>query len=134
MNARIMEFKILGERNAPLVALESNKNIPFHIERVYYLFGTEKGVKRGFHAHRKLQQIMICVSGSCTVLLEDGKKKLRVVLDRPSVGLYLSGMIWREIHDLSDDCVILVLADQHYDENDYVRSYEEFLSIVSRNL
>jgi dTDP-4-dehydrorhamnose 3,5-epimerase-like enzyme len=129
-----MEFRILGVREAPLVALESGKNVPFRIKRVYYLFGTRKGISRGFHAHKNLQQILICVRGSCKVFLDDEKEKMQVSLDRPDTGVYVGRMVWREIHDLSDDCVILVLADDYYREDDYIRNHEEFSRLRSTHL
>jgi dTDP-4-dehydrorhamnose 3,5-epimerase-like enzyme len=133
MDARIIEFRILGAEEAPLVALESGRNLPFHIKRVYYLFGTKKGISRGFHAHRNLRQVLVCVRGSCNVLLDDNKERMQILLDRPNVGLYIGSMVWREIHDLSDDCVILVLADDYYREHDYIRNREEFSRPSSKN-
>jgi len=132
MNARVVDLKVLGVPQAPLVALESGRNVPFEIERVYYLFGTAAGKSRGFHAHKKLQQLIICVRGSCRVLLQDGKEEMEVFLNKPNKALYLSAMIWREIHDLSQDCVLVVLADQYYDEHDYIRDHERFLEMAER--
>jgi len=130
MDARVIDLKVLGVPQAPLVALESGRNVPFEIKRAYYLFGTAAGVSRGFHAHKKLQQLMICVRGACKVLLYDGKEEMEVFLNKPNIGLYISAMIWREIHDLSQDCVVVVLADQYYDEDDYIRDRERFLEMT----
>jgi len=129
MNARILEFKVLGDEKGALVALESKVNIPFDIKRVFYLFGTKEGLKRGCHAHRTLNQVLVCVSGSCRILLDDGVEKNEILLKDPHIGLCVGNMIWSEIYDLSDDCVILVLASDYYDEADYIRSYKEFVDI-----
>jgi dTDP-4-dehydrorhamnose 3,5-epimerase-like enzyme len=130
MNVRVIDLKVLGMPQAPLVALESSRNVPFEIKRIYYLFGTAAGVSRGFHAHKKLQQLMICVRGACKVLLQDGKEEMEILLNKPNMGLYIGAMIWREIHDLSQDCVVVVLADQYYDEDDYIRAHERFLEMT----
>jgi len=124
---KLIDFSILGDSRGSLVALESNKNVPFDIKRVYYIFGTKNQVSRGFHAHKDLQQIAVCVSGSCEFLLDDGKTRESVVLDNPSRALYIDNNKWREMHNFSDDCVLLVLASKYYDESDYIRDYNEFL-------
>src|SRR3989442_7225326 len=127
MYVRMIEFKILGGITAPLVSLESNRNVPFEIKRIFYLFGISLDMKRGKHAHKTLQQLLVCVRGKCKVLLDDGSEKRSFLLDKPELGLYMSNMIWLELSDFSEDCVLLVLADQFYDEGDYIRNYEEFL-------
>lgn len=120
-------FPPLGDDRGSLVALEGKKTVPFAIQRVYYLFGTTSGVSRGFHAHKKLQQVAVCVTGRCRMVLDDGKEREEVWLDSPTEGLLIGNMIWREMHDFSPDCVLLVLASEHYDEADYIRSYEDFI-------
>ncbi len=120
----------LGDERGSLVALEAAKTIPFDIQRVYYLFDTKPGVSRGFHAHKKLQQVAVCVTGQCRMVLDDGKERKEVWLDSPTQGLLISNMVWREMHDFSPDCVLLVLASEHYDEADYIRSYEDFLGMI----
>ncbi|EHH3929662.1 WxcM-like domain-containing protein [Escherichia coli] len=122
-----IEFKKLGDERGSLVSLEQNKNIPFEIKRIYYIFGTKDGVSRGFHAHKNLQQVAICVKGSCRFLLDDGKTKEEIILDSPDTGLYINNFIWREMHDFSEDCVLMVLASELYDESDYIRDYSDFL-------
>lgn len=122
-----IEFKKLGDDRGSLVSLEQNKNIPFEIKRIYYIFGTKDGVSRGFHAHKNLQQVAICVKGSCRFLLDDGKTKEEIILDKPDTGLHINSFIWREMHDFSEDCVLMVLASELYDESDYIRDYSEFL-------
>ncbi|WP_313606361.1 sugar 3,4-ketoisomerase [Comamonas jiangduensis] len=125
-------FPPLGDERGSLVALEGGKTVPFPIQRVYYLFGTKLGVSRGFHAHKKLQQVAVCVTGRCRMVLDDGQKREEVWLDTPTQGLLIGNMVWREMHDFSHDCVLLVLASNHYDENDYIRNYEEFIRLAEK--
>lgn len=126
MNIQLVQLQTHGDERGALVALEDFKNVPFEIRRVYYLFATQPGVRRGLHAHRDLKQMLIAVRGSCRILLDDGKEKVNVLLDDPSQGLIIDSLIWREMHQFSDDCVLLVLASAHYDEADYIRDYSEF--------
>lgn len=122
-----------GDERGQLVSLESNRNIPFNIKRVYYIYNTSTDVRRGLHAHKHLEQVLVCTSGSCTVLLDDGLKKEIVTLRRPDIGLYIGEMTWREMYDFSPDCVLTVLASDFYNENDYIRNYSEFLN-QARNI
>lgn len=130
MNYEVINFSIKGDDRGSLISLESGKNIPFEVKRVYYIFDTQNGVRRGFHAHRKLQQVLVCVSGSCDVLLDDGKEKDIVRLDKNSIGLLIEDMIWHEMFNFSSDCVLMVLADDFYDEADYIRSYDHFMKLA----
>ena len=123
-------FKILGDETGSLVAIESNKNINFDIKRVYYIFDTNLDVVRGKHAHQNLKQVLICVSGSCKILLDNGFEKNVVELLSPNEGVYISGLIWREMFDFSPNCVLMVVADNFYDEDDYVRDYNDFLKLA----
>ena len=125
-----IHFPPLGDDRGSLVALEGGKTVPFVIQRVYYLFGTQLGVSRGFHAHHKLQQVAVCVTGRCRMLLDDGQKREEVWLDSSTKGISLPPMVWHEMHEFSPDCVMLVLASEHYDEKDYIRNYEDFLRLV----
>jgi dTDP-4-dehydrorhamnose 3,5-epimerase-like enzyme len=125
-NIQIINFPLLGDDRGSLVALEAKFTVPFEVKRVYYIFGTKLGVSRGFHAHRELQQVAICVTGKCRMLVDDGMRREDVWLDSPTKGLLIGDLVWREMHDFSPDCVLLVLANQHYNENDYIRSYDEF--------
>lgn len=127
---KFIDFPSLGDERGSLVALEANKTVPFVIKRVYYIFGTKQGVARGFHAHKALKQVAVCVTGSCRMMLDDGHQKEEILLDSPMKGLVIEGMVWREMHDFTPDCVLLVLASEHYDEADYVRDYEDFLKAV----
>lgn len=119
-----------GDDRGQLVALEERKDIPFDIKRIYYIYDTLAGVRRGFHAHKNLQQILICVHGSCKIHLDNGFETEEVLLDKPTEGLYISNNMWREMYDFSPDAVLLVLASEHYDESDYIRNYDTFLKMV----
>ncbi|MBK2267750.1 sugar 3,4-ketoisomerase [Francisella philomiragia] len=127
---QLLEFKVFGDDRGSLVSLEQNKNIPFDIKRVYYIYGTKEIVRRGFHAHKNLSQVLICVSGSCKILVDDGKTKKDVLLESPEKGLLITGLIWREMFDFSPDCVLMVLASDYYDESDYIKSYDDFMEMV----
>lgn len=127
MDIKFIQFQSHDDERGSLVALEDNKNIPFTIKRVYYMFDTKDGVRRGFHAHKKLKQLAVVLKGSCRFLLDDGKEKVELFLDNPEQGLYIESFVWREIYDFSEGCVLMVLADSFYDETDYIRDYQEFL-------
>ena len=123
---RYAEFPVRGDKDGWLVAVESEHNIPFPIKRAYYIFGTQPGVRRGRHAHRTLQQAMICIAGSVKVLLDDGATQETVTLDRNDRALMLDPLVWHEMYDFSPGCVLLVLAETWYDESDYIRDYAAF--------
>ena len=123
-------FQQHGDTRGMLVALEECKDIPFEIKRVYYLYNTREGVRRGFHSHKSLEQILVCIHGSCKILLDNGHEKKVVPLEKPYEGLYIANDIWREMYDFSPDAVLLVLASDFYKEEDYIRDYEEFLKIT----
>ena len=127
---QVVNLKKLGDDRGGLVVLENNINIPFEVKRVYYIFDTKENVSRGFHAHKELKQLAVCVSGSCKMLLDNGKTKETTLLNSPTKGMLIDDMIWHEMHDFSDDCVLLVLASDLYDESDYIRDYDEFESLV----
>ena len=124
---KLIKFQTLGDKRGSLIAIEEGYNAPFEIKRVYYIFDTKKDVKRGFHAHKDLKQIAIAVKGSCTFVLDNGTKREEVTLSDPNQGLYIQGLIWREMKDFSEDCVLVVLASEHYNEDDYIRDYNQFL-------
>ena len=130
MQIKLIPLQTHGDDRGALIALEQDKNIPFQIKRVYYIFNTKEGVTRGFHAHKKLKQVAIAVKGSCRFLLDDGNEKVSILLDNAAQGLLIESCIWREMSDFSEDCVLMVLADNFYNENDYIRDYEEFLKTI----
>lgn len=123
-------FQPHGDERGQLVALEEFKDIPFQVKRVYYMYDTIAGVVRGKHAHRRLEQILVCIHGSCKIRLDNGHEKKIVPLERPYEGLYVGSSMWREMYDFSPDAVLMVLASEYYDENDYIRDYDEFLAMV----
>ncbi len=123
-------FQPHGDDRGQLVALEEFKDIPFRIKRVYYMYDTVENVVRGHHAHKSLEQILICIHGSCKIRLDDGTDTKIVPLEKPYEGLYIANNIWREMYDFSPDAVLMVLASEVYDESDYIRDYDEFLEFV----
>ena len=123
-------FQQHGDERGQLVALEEMRDIPFEIKRVYYMYDTGEGIHRGFHAHKTLKQILICIHGSCKVLLDNGQEKKIVSLEKPYEGLYIAHNMWREMYDFSPDAVLMVLASEYYDESDYIRDYDQFLNSV----
>ena len=127
-----IDFKVLGDDRGSLVALEMDNAVPFKIKRVYYIYGTAENVGRGYHAHKELLQVAICVSGRCRMIMDDGVTREEVWLDSPSKGLWIDRMVWHEMHDFSADCVLLVLASDRYDEADYIRHHEDFLAELIR--
>ncbi|WP_419769427.1 MAG: sugar 3,4-ketoisomerase [Candidatus Marinarcus sp.] len=131
MSYHLIDFKTLGDDRGSLIAIEEGYNAPFDIKRVYYIFDTKKGIERGFHAHINLKQIAIAVKGSCTFVLDNGKQKEEIELNSPNQGLYIDGLIWREMKNFSLDCVLVVIASEHYDESDYIRDYNQFLEEVN---
>lgn len=124
-------FQPHGDERGQLVALEEYKDIPFEIKRVYYMYDTGTGVRRGFHAHKSLEQILICIHGTCKVLLDNGDEKKIVPLEKPYEGLYIANNMWREMYDFSPDAVLMVLASDFYKEDDYIRDYDEFIRFIS---
>jgi len=131
MNYKLLNFKVHGDERGSLVSLESNKNIPFDIKRIYYMYDTSPEWVRGKHAHKKLEQVLIAIDGACTIVLDDGKTRQEILLNRPDAGLYVPVYMWREMKNFSYGCKLMVLASDLYDEKDYIRSYDEFLKEVA---
>ncbi len=129
----LINFKTLGDDRGSLIAIEEGYNAPFDIRRVYYIFDTKKGVIRGYHAHINLKQIAIAVRGSCTFIIDNGNIREDIILNNPNKGLLIEGLIWREMKNFSEDCVLLVIASEHYDESDYIRDYQKFINKVIEN-
>ena len=130
MQIKKYEFAPHGDDRGQLVALEENKDFPFSVKRVYYIYDTIKDVVRGHHAHKCLKQILICVHGSCRIHLDNGHETAEVLLDKPTEVLYIENDMWREMYDFTPDAVLLVLASEFYDESDYIRNYDDFLAFV----
>jgi dTDP-4-dehydrorhamnose 3,5-epimerase-like enzyme len=125
-------FNVKGDERGSLVALESGKDIPFDIKSVYYIYNTKEKVIRGKHAHLSLKQVLICVHGSCTLVLDNGIEHTDILLSRPDEGIVIDSLIWREMKDFSSDAVLLVLASELYNEDDYIRNYDVFLQQVKQ--
>lgn len=133
MEVKTYTFPPNGDERGQLVAIEAMKNLPFEIKRVYYIYDTLPDVRRGFHAHKCLQQILLCVNGSCKIHLDNGSETAEVTLDEPNVGLYISNNMWREMYDFTPGTVLLVLASEYYDEADYIRNYGDFIKMIKEN-
>ena len=133
MEVKMYQFPPHGDDRGQLVAIEAMKDLPFEVKRVYYIYDTLAGVRRGFHAHRDLQQVLFCIHGSCKLLLDNGTEQVNVLLDDPAEGLLIENPIWREMYDFSPGAVLLVMASEYYDEADYIRNYDEFLAFIKEN-
>jgi len=133
MISKIDKFKILGDKRGQLIALEGNKQVPFNIKRVFYIYGTQTDISRGNHSHYQTKQYLVAINGSCQVTLDDGKNKETFNLDRPNIGLFQDALIWGSMHNFSDDCILLVMANSYYDPNDYITSYSDYLKAVNHD-
>ena len=133
MNVKNFPLQKYGDERGLLIAIEEQKDIPFSIKRIYYIFDTLKGVRRGFHAHKVTRQVAIVGRGSCKFLMDDGHQKVNVELQESSQGLLIEPLIWHEMYDFSDDCVLMVIADDFYNESDYIRDYNDFLKMISKD-
>ena len=130
---REMTLEPRGDARGKLIPLEAgSEEVPFDVKRVYYIFDTTPGTVRGLHAHRELKQLLVCVSGACTVECElpDGTKTSHR-LDWPDKGLLIEGLVWRVMKDFSKDAVLVVLASEHYNEADYIRDYGAFRRVCA---
>jgi hypothetical protein len=126
-NCRLVDLPKVQDPRGNLTFIESNSHIPFEIQRVYYLYDVPGGAERGGHAHKALHQLIIAMAGSFDVVLDDGRDKKRIHLNRSYFGLYVCPMIWRELDNFSSGSVCMVLASNKYDESDYYREYREFM-------
>ena len=133
MEIKKIQFPTNTNETGTLSFLETERHIPFDIRRVYYIYDVQGLSRRGFHAHRDLQQVLICIHGSCKIMLDNGTERQDVLLDSPSEGLLIENTIWREMYDFSPGAVLLVLASHYYDEADYIRDYNEFLAFIKEN-
>lgn len=128
----MLEFSQKGDERGHLVIVEGNKDIPFDIKRIFYIYGSDANVVRGQHANKKTEFVLINVAGQSKVKVKDGKGNEAIFsLNRPHTGIYLPKMVWKDMYDFSEDSVLLVLASEHYDPDEYIRSYDDFVKIVS---
>ena len=128
----ILFFRDLGDERGKLVVIEGEDSIPFRIERVFYIYGSDSTVVRGQHANLESEFVLINVSGQSKVRITDGNEEIIVELDKPMMGVYIPKMIWKDMYDFSSNSVLLVLASTHYNGNEYIRNYDEYLNIMSK--
>ncbi|RLL49705.1 WxcM-like domain-containing protein [Mariprofundus sp. EBB-1] len=129
-DCRIIELPKISDPRGNLTFVESERHIPFDIKRVYYLYDVPGGAERGAHGHKNLQQLIIAMSGSFDIVLNDGVNQKKIHMNRSYYGLYICPMMWRDITNVSSGAVCMVLASEYYDEHDYLRDYDEFLELV----
>lgn len=130
---KIMEFPDFGDERGNLVVVEGGVDIPFAVQRAFYIYGSDSEVIRGRHANRKSEFVMINVSGKSKVKVDNGYEQQIIELDRPRMGLYLPTMVWKDMYDFSADSVLLVLASEHYDAREYIRDYNEYIREITGN-
>lgn len=130
---RIIEFTELGDERGNLVVAEGESElVPFTINRIFYIYGSTADVVRGQHANKRTQFILINVSGTSKVRLDNGKEERIVELNRPNIGVFLDTMLWKDMYDFSADSVLLCLASEHYDGSEYIRNYDEYIKIAGQ--
>ena len=128
---KLIEFVDLGDERGNLVVIEGEgMDIPFDIKRVFYIYGSDSKVVRGQHANRETEFLLVNVSGTSKVRVDDGKESAVIELNRPRMGLYIPSMLWKDMYDFSEDSVLLVLASRHYDNNEYIRDYDTYLKLL----
>lgn len=132
-HCKLIELPKFNDARGNLSVIEGGQHIPFDIKRVYYLYDVPGGSDRGSHAHKNLHQFIVAMAGSFDVVLDDGKEKKRFHLNRSYSGLYVCPMMWRDLDNFSSGSVCVVLASAHYDADDYIRNYEEFLTLTTQN-
>ena len=128
---QIIEFKDFGDERGKLVVIEGGQGIPFDIQRVFYIYGSDSTVVRGQHANKESEFVLINVAGQSKVRITDTKEEILVNLDKPMMGVYIPKMIWKDMYDFSSDSVLLVLASTHYDGSEYIRDYDEYKKIIT---
>lgn len=130
MDYKLIEMEVFGDERGKLISLEGNKNVPFEIKRVYWIFDTVPNFNRGMHAHKNMEQIIVAMDGACQFVLDDGKTRETLWLNRPDIGLYIGKNMWREMKNFSYGCKLMVLASDYYDESEYIRNYDDFLKEI----
>ena len=130
---KLVSFNEHSDDRGNLVALEVEQEIPFEVKRIYYIYGANNDCVRGKHAHKVLNQLIVCISGSVSFLLDNGKEKETIILNKPNTAIYIYSLVWREFSNFSKDCVIVVFASEHYDKSDYILDYNDFLEECNKN-
>ena len=128
----ILYFNELGDERGKLVVIEGGISIPFNIKRVFYIYGSDSNVVRGKHANKKSEFVLINVSGNCKIRVTDGCEERIINLDRPMMGIYIPRMIWKDMYEFSSDSILLVLASTHYDADEYIKNYEDYLMAINK--
>lgn len=131
MNYKLIDLDVHGDNRGKLIALEGNKDLPFDIKRVYYIYDTIPEESRGFHAHKTLEQIIVAIDGACQFVLDDGNTREKVWLNSPNKALYIGKNMWREMKHFSYGCKLMILASEYYNENEYIKDYNTFLKEVN---
>lgn len=131
-DCRLIEFRQDGDERGYLVIIEGNRDIPFDIKRVFYIYGSDSDVVRGRHANYRSEFVLINVAGTSKVRVDDGTSQKVFDLDRPHIGIYLPKLIWKDMYDFSADSVLLCLASEHYDAGEYIRDYDEYLEVMRK--
>ena len=127
---KLLNFPQLGDERGHLVVVEGNKDIPFEIKRIFYIYGSDKDVVRGQHANKLSEFVLINISGRCDVFVDDGENQETIILDKPHQGIYLNKMVWKNMLNFSKDAILLVLSNEYYNSEEYIRDYEEFKKII----
>ncbi|SKB41675.1 WxcM-like, C-terminal [Acetoanaerobium noterae] len=128
---KVIDFQELGDSRGHLVVAESNKEVPFLIQRIFYIYGTKDGVVRGQHANRESEFMLINLQGSVKIVIDDGRQKDTVILNKAHQGVYLDKMVWKDMCEFSSDSILLVLSSMSYDASEYIRDYDEFVREVN---
>lgn len=128
----VLYFNELGDERGKLVVIEGGISIPFNIKRVFYIYGSDSKVVRGKHANKKSEFVLINVSGNCKIRVTDGHEERIINLDRPMMGIYIPRMIWKDMYEFSSDSILLVLASTHYDADEYIKNYEDYLMAINK--
>ena len=130
-NVELLILPEMGDEKGLLVAIENNKEIPFEIKRIFYIYKTTDNVIRGKHANKQSSFLLISVNGACKILVDNGKEKQIVELNQPNMALLLGSMIWKDMYDFSEDCILLVLSNEKYNLDEYVKDYDQFLKLIN---
>ncbi len=129
---KILEFNEMGDERGNLVVIEGNKDIPFEIKRIFYMYGTDATMIRGSHANRKSEFVLVNVAGKTKIKVDDGFSTAVIELNKPRMGIYIPKMVWKDMYDFSEDSVLLVLSNEYYDSNEYIRDYDEYIKEIKK--
>lgn len=132
MNYKLYDLKDFGDERGSLIPLEGGNNVPFEVRRAFYIYDTKPSTPRGAHANKQSEFLLVVISGSCKVLIDDGKNKEIVELNRPNQALYLDKMIWKEMYDFSYNAIMLVLSNCKYDDSEYIRNYDDYIKLINQ--